>query len=117
MRWPGSEGENISKMVLGGEVGPGSATGEIVDTVKLSGIGFTELGISSAIDGLGTLLSGLELLKLGREDVGGANRLIGIKKHGPAVNGYLKRSPRRVEGILGSIIGSLEIRLVKSGSE
>jgi hypothetical protein len=59
----------------------------------------------------------LELLKLGREDVGGANRLIVIQEHDPAVNGYLERSTRRVEGILGSIVGSLEIRLVKSGSE
>jgi len=59
LRWPGSEGENVSKMVLGGEVGPGSAKGQIVDTVKLSGISFTELGISSAIDSLGILLDGL----------------------------------------------------------
>ena len=117
MRWPGSKSENISEVVLGSEVGPDSTAGEIVDTVKLSGIGFTKLGISNAIDGLGTLLSGLELLKLGREDVGGANGLVVIKEHDPTVNGYLKRSPRRVEGILGSIVGSLEIRLVKSGSE
>jgi hypothetical protein len=117
LRWPRSKGENISEVVVGGEVGPGSTAGEIADTVELRGIGFTKLDISSAIDGLGTLLSDLKLLELGREDVGGANRLIVIKKHDPAVNGYLKRSPRRVEGILGSIIGSLEIRLVKSGSE
>ena len=87
LRWPGSKGENISEMVLGGEVGPGSTAGEIADTVELRGIGFTKLDISSAIDGLGTLLSGLELLKLGREDVGGANGLVVIKEHDPTVNG------------------------------
>ena len=87
LRWPGSEGENISEMVLGGEVGPDSTTGEIVDTAKLSGISFTELGISSAIDGLGTLLGGLKLLKLGREDVGDANGLVIIKEHDTTVDG------------------------------
>ena len=117
MRWPGSKGENISEVVLGGEVGPGSTAGEIVDTMELSGIGFTKLGISSAIDGLGTLLGDLELLELGSEDVGSADRLIVIEEHGPAVDGRLQRDARSVEGILGSIIGSLEIRLVKSGSE
>jgi hypothetical protein len=46
-------------MVLGGEVGPGSAEGQIGDAVKLSGVSFAELGISGAIDSLGVLLSGL----------------------------------------------------------
>ena len=59
LRWPGSEGENVSEMVLGGEVGPGSAEGKIGDAVKLSGVSFAELGISGAIDSLGVLLSGL----------------------------------------------------------
>ena len=117
MRRPRSKGENMSEIVLGGEVGPGSTAGKIVDTVELDGIGFTKLHISSAINSLGTLLSNLELLKLGREDVGGADRLVVIKEHDPAVDGRLKRKARRVEGILGSIIGGLEIRLVKSGSE
>ena len=59
LRWPGSEGKDISEMVLGGEVGPGSAEGQIGDAVKLSGVSFAELGISGAIDSLGVLLSGL----------------------------------------------------------
>jgi hypothetical protein len=117
LRWPGSKSENIGKIVLGGEVGPDSTAGEIADTVELRGIGFTKLDISSAIDGLGTLLGDLELLELGREDVGSADRLIVIEKHDPAVDGRLKRNARRVEGILGSIVGSLEIRLIKSGGE
>ena len=49
--------------------------------------------------------------------MGGANRLIIIKKHDTSVDGLLKGSPRRVESILGSIIGNLKIRLVKSGSK
>ena len=49
--------------------------------------------------------------------MGGANRLIIIKKHDPSVDGLLKGSPRRVESILGSIIGNLKIRLVESGSK
>ena len=117
MRWPGSEGENVSEMVLGGKVGPGSAEGQIGDAVKLSGVSFAELGISGAIESLGVLLSGLKLLKLRGKDAGGANRLIVIKKHDTSVDGLLEGSPRRVESILGSIIGNLNIRLVESGSK
>jgi hypothetical protein len=85
--------------------------------VELRGISFTKLNIGSAVDGFGTLLGDLELLELGSEDVGSTDRLIVIEEHDPAVDGRLKRDARSVEGILGSIIGSLEVRLVKSGSE
>ena len=117
LRWPGSKGENIGKIVLGGEVGPDSTAGEIANAVELRGISFTKLNIGSAVDGLGTLLGDLKLLELGSEDVGSADRLIVIEEHDPAVDGSLKRDARSVEDILGSIVGSLEIRLVKSGSE
>ena len=117
MRWPGPESEDIGKIVLGGKVGANSTAGEIANAAELRGISFTKLDISSAVDGLGTLLGDLKLLELGGEDVGSADRLIVIEEHGPAVDGRPKRDARRVEGILGSIVGSLEIRLIKSGSE
>ena len=100
MRWPGSKGENMSEVVLGSEVGPGSTAGEIVDTVELSVIGFTKLGIRSAIDGLGILLSDLELLKVRGEDARGSNGLVVINEHDPPMDDMLESSTSGVEVVL-----------------
>jgi len=114
---PGSESKNVGEKILGGKGHPGSVKGKVGDTVALKGISFAKLSVSGAIDGLGVLLSDLELLELRGKDAGGANRLIIIKEHNPSVYGLLEGSPRRVESVLGPVIGALKIGLVESGSK
>jgi hypothetical protein len=77
-------------MVLGGEMGTSSAAGEVTDAATLGSVCFAKLGIRSAVDSFGTLLSDLELLELGSEDVGRANGLIVFNEHNPMVDGGLK---------------------------
>jgi hypothetical protein len=114
---PGSESKNVSEKILGGKVHTGSVKGKVGDTVALKGISFAKLSVSGAIDGLGVLLSDLELLELRGKDARGSNRLIVFKEHNPSVYGLLKGSPRRVESVLGPVIGALKIGLVESGSK
>jgi hypothetical protein len=114
---PGSESKNVSEKILGGKVHPGSVKDKVGDTVALKGISFAKLSVSGAIDGLGVLLSDLELLELRGKDARGTNRLIVIKEHNPSVYGLLKGSPRRVESVLGQVVGALKIGLVESGSK
>ena len=109
MRGSGPKSENIDKMVLGGSVGASSTAGEVTDAAMLSSISFTKLSIRSAMNSLSTLLGDLKLLETRGEDVWRADGLIVLDEHTSLVDASLERAAGSIEGILGLMVGSLEV--------
>jgi hypothetical protein len=96
-------------MVLGGSVGASSTAGEVTDAAALNSVSFTKLSVRSAINSLGTLLGDLELLETRGEDVWRADGLIVLDEHTSLVDASLERAAGSIEGILGLMVGSLEV--------
>ena len=117
MRGSGPESENIDKMVLGGSVGASSTASEVTNAAMLDSISFTKLSICSTVNSLSTLLGDLELLETRGEDVWRADGLIVLDEHTSLVDASLERAASSIEGFLGLMVGSLEVQLIKSGSE
>ena len=109
MRGSGPEGENIDKMVLGSSVGASSTASEVTNVAMLDSISCTKLSICSTVNSLSTLLGDLKLLETRGEDVWRADGLIVLDEHTSLMDASLERAAGSIEGILGLMVGSLEV--------